>query len=234
MKLLLDCPWLPDSIEEQVRRVVPDAMVMPAAAGDAGFAAAWADAEVYLGWPMGSDHAAAKHLRWVQTSSAWRRQARPRGAGGLARDDRRRRLWHPHRGARAGHDPALHPGPRPRGPGAAGQDAGGAGITRWPPRNSAASGCRSWASATSAGAWRRGRPRARHGSRRRPPSRRPAAAGGRESRSRWTHWIACCPRPTWWWRRCRAPSTPAACSNCAVAGPAPPGGRPRATSAAAA
>ncbi len=76
MKLLLDCPWLPDSIAEEVRGVVPDAEVTRAAAGDAGFAAAWADAEVYLGWPMGLDHAAAKKLRWVQTSSA--------GAGKLA------------------------------------------------------------------------------------------------------------------------------------------------------
>ena len=70
MKVLLDCPWLRDSIAEEVRAVAPDAEVVRAGKDDPGFARAWAEAEVYLGWPLGPDHEAAESLRWVQTSSA--------------------------------------------------------------------------------------------------------------------------------------------------------------------
>ena len=76
MKLLLDCPWLPPSIGDEVRAVVPGAEVVRAGKEDPAFAEAWAEAEVFLGWPMGPNHAAAERLRWVQTPSA--------GAGKLA------------------------------------------------------------------------------------------------------------------------------------------------------
>lgn len=76
MQILVDCPWLPESLAQRAAGVVPRAKLQRIRRGDAGFDEAWARAEVFLGWPMGPDHAAAENLRWVQTSSA--------GAGKLA------------------------------------------------------------------------------------------------------------------------------------------------------
>ena len=76
MELLFDCAWLPASIDDRVRAVVPGARIVRAGKTDPAFADAWAGAEVFVGWPAGLDHAAAAKLRWVQTPSA--------GAGSLA------------------------------------------------------------------------------------------------------------------------------------------------------
>ncbi len=65
-----------DTFDADVRRIVPDATITRLRPDDDGFADAWRNADVFLGWPLfkegkpGSAPEDAKHLEWVQTTSA--------------------------------------------------------------------------------------------------------------------------------------------------------------------
>ncbi len=76
MLILSRYPHHRDEFRHALRSVVPDTTFLERAPDDIGFAEAWRDADVFLGWPLfNTDDPALQpdagtNLRWVQTTSA--------------------------------------------------------------------------------------------------------------------------------------------------------------------